>query len=154
MSARHFFAVGVALGAMTIALAQPLWIRATGDEVTLEIQPVDPQSLFRGNYVDLGYDIDLDAPRDVEPADVVYVVFNRSRPARALRVTQDRPSLSEDEVCIKGVYGRRGISFPTLEQFFVTPDQGKALETRLSSLVAVVRVTDSCRSILVAIEPK
>ncbi len=154
MTARHFIAVGVALGAMLIAIAQPLWIRATGDEVTLEIRPVDPQSLFRGNYVALGYEIGLDPPRDLSSATPVYVVFDRSRPARAIRVTTDRPSLSAGEVCIKGFPGRRGISFPSLEQFFVTPEQGKALETQLSSLVAVVRVTDSCRSILVTIEPE
>ena len=49
MTRRHVIAVGVALLSMLVVLVPPLWVRATGDEVTLEIRPVDPLSLFRGN---------------------------------------------------------------------------------------------------------
>ena len=89
MTRRHVIAVGVALLSMLVVLVPPLWVRATGDEVTLEIRPVDPLSLFRGNYVDLRYDIGL--PRDAPDDDgAVYAVFADERPGRLLRVVEDR----------------------------------------------------------------
>ena len=59
MSRRHAIAVAVAIAAMVAALLPPLWIQTTGDDVVLEVAPVDPLSLFRGNYVDLTYDLDF-----------------------------------------------------------------------------------------------
>lgn len=50
----------VALGQAAV-LGWMIWDRvlllATGREVVLEVVPVDPRSLFRGDYVVLGYDI-------------------------------------------------------------------------------------------------
>ena len=60
MSRRHAIAVAVAIAAMVAALLPPLWIQTTGDDVVLEVAPVDPLSLFRGNYVDLTYDLDFE----------------------------------------------------------------------------------------------
>ena len=44
MSRRHAIAVAVAIAAMVAALLPPLWIQATGDDVVLEVAPVDPLS--------------------------------------------------------------------------------------------------------------
>ena len=154
MSRRHLIAVGVALASMVIALAQPLWIRSTGDEVALSLRPVDPLSFFRGDYVDLAYVVDIPAPLEAEPGDVAYVVFDDARPAHAVRTTIGRPELMEGETCLRGkVSFDRGISFPAIEQFFVTSEEGSRLERELSSMVGIVRAVGSCRAVLVGIEP-
>ncbi len=164
MTLRHAIAVAVAVGAMCLSLVQPLWIRTTGTEVALALEPVDPLSLFRGNYVDLTYDISVELPgttvgndrvtSDLDYNDLVYVVFDDARPANAVRSSIERPTLGPGETCVRGtVRGRDRIEFPALEQYFVTPDEGRRLELDLDSMVGVVKATGSCRSILVRLEP-
>lgn len=139
---------------MFASLAQPLWIRTTGTEVSLELRPVDPLSLFRGNYVDLDYDTPVDTGNR-NWGDPVFVVFDNARPANAVKVSDDRPSLAEGETCLGGHVQSDGrVGFRTLEQFFVTEEDGSRLENDLSSMVGVIRTTGSCRSILVSIEPE
>ncbi len=151
MTRRKVIAVIVALLAMLAVLLPPLWVRATGDEVTLAIRPVDPLSLFRGNYVDLRYDVDM--PRDALDIDgSVYAVFGDERPGRLLRVTERRPDLDDGEFCVRGEVEYGSLAFPHLEQFFVTPERGRELESRLDEMVAVLKVTGSCRAVLVDLE--
>ena len=151
MTRRHVIAVVVALSAMLAVLMPPLWIRTTGDEVTLAIRPVDPLSLFRGNYVDLRYDVDL--PREMSDLDrAVYAVFADERPGRLLRVVEERPDLEDGEFCIRGRAEYGFLSFPQLEQFFVTPEQGRELERQLNEMVAVIKVTRGCRAVLVDLQ--
>jgi len=153
MTRRHVIAVAIAVSAMLAALAQPLWIQLTGNEVTLELRPVDPLSFFRGNYVDLDYDLELAAPDDLEWGDPVFVVFDESRPSRPLRATATRPDLASGESCIRGRVGsNQSVRFPSLEQFFVTSEKGRQLENDLDNMVGVVRATDSCRAILTNVE--
>ncbi len=153
MKPRQVVAVLIGLLAMAAALAQPMWIRSTGDEVTLDIAPVDPLSLFRGNYVDLRYDIPLDTFITKEN-ETVYVVVDDSRPAEILRIVEDKPDLADGEFCIRGRADFDSVSFPNLEQFFVTEELGRELETSLDSMVAVVKVTGGCRAVLVDIQPQ
>ena len=154
MTRRHAIAVAVALATMLLALAPPLWIRATGDEVALGLQPVDPLSLFRGNYVDLTYDADVNLPDNTAWNAVIYVVFDDARPANVVRHSTDRPLLGPGETCIRGrTRGSLGVTFPELEQYFVTPDEGQRLERDLANMVGVLKTTDNCKAILIAIEP-
>lgn len=154
MTRRHIIAVAVAVACMLVALLPAVWVRATGNEVALALRPVDPLSLFRGNYVDLDYDIDATPPASAEFGDTVYVVFDASRPANATAVTDSTPVLDLGEVCVRGRVESGGVHFPELEQFFVTADQGAILERNIADMVGVVRATDSCRAVLVAIEPE
>lgn len=151
MTRRHVAAVLVAVVAMLAVLGPPLWVRITGDEVTLQIQPVDPLSLFRGNYVDLRYDVELPAAYRNDDR-VVYAVFADERPGRLLRVTSGRPDLGPDEFCLRGQARYGTLSFPQLEQYFVTPELGKQLERRLSDMVAVLKVTGRCNAVLTDLE--
>lgn len=154
MSRRHGIAIGVAVVAMLLALAQPLWIRATGDEVALALRPVDPLSLFRGNYVDLNYDVDIDVPQMTARNEPIYVVFDDARPANVVRTSIEVPDLGPGETCVRGqTRGRGAVSFPALEQYFVTPDEGRQLERNLGEMVGVLKTTGSCRAVLVSIEP-
>lgn len=156
MTRRHLIAVAISLGVIALALAQPMWIRMTGTEVALGIRPVDPLSLFRGNYVDLAYDVDVsvdDITDSLQYGAPAYVVFDDARPANAIRVAVSRPALGPNETCIRGEYrGGHRVVLPSLEQFFVTPDEGARLEGNLSSMVGIVKTTGSCRAVLVALE--
>ena len=153
MTRRHGMAVAVAVFAMLLALTPSLWIRVTGDEVALGLRPVDPLSLFRGNYVDLTYDVDVDVD-NARWDDAVYVVFDDARPANAVRFSLERPVLGSGETCIRGrVRGSGNVTFPELEQYFVTPDQGRQLERDLAHMVGVIRTTSSCKALLATIEP-
>lgn len=153
MTRRHWTAIVVAFGAMILTLVPPLWVRATGEEVTLDIAPVDPLSLFRGNYVDLRYDVEI-PPNAAVDSGSVYAVFDHERPARLVRLTAGRPSLDSGEFCIRGELSGSRVSFPNLEQFFVTPERGREIENDLANMVAVVKVTGGCRAVLVDIEPE
>jgi uncharacterized membrane-anchored protein len=154
MRQRQAIAVLIGLLAMAAALAQPLWIRATGDEITLDIAPVDPLSLFRGNYVDLRYDVPLQDTFIARGNKTVYVVVDDSRPAEVLRFVEAKPDLANGEFCIRGRVDFDRVSFPNLEQFFVTEELGRGLENSLDSMVAVVKVTGGCRAVLVDIQPR
>jgi len=82
------------------------WTLATGTPVVLETQPVDPRSLFRGDYVRLNYVINtLGADRlelpDVKRGDVVYVTLEKSGAYwQPVSVSTERPA--GDDVAIKG----------------------------------------------------
>lgn len=155
MRSRQAKAVIIGLVAICLAIAQPLWTRATGDEITLDIRPIDPQSLFRGNYVDLNYDIERPGVSDfADNGATAYVVVNGDRPADILRVGLERPTLADGEFCIRGKVEIDRMVFPHLEQFFVTPELGLEIENSINSMVAVIKTTSACRSILVDIQPE
>ena len=67
------------LTSMYVKAAIPLW---TGQEIKVKTIPVDPRSLFRGNYARLRYDFDrvdgkyLGVDENLRSGDVVYVSLN------------------------------------------------------------------------------
>jgi len=156
VSRRLAIAVAVAIVVMLIALVPPLWVRTTGTDVALPLEPVDPLSVFRGNYVDLRYDVDAPPAFPVEFGETVYVTFDAaSRPAAVIDVSESVPSLDTGEVCVRARFEESDrLGFPELEQYFVTADEGRLLERELDNMVGIVRATDSCRALLVAIEPE
>ncbi|MBW1792641.1 MAG: GDYXXLXY domain-containing protein [Deltaproteobacteria bacterium] len=58
----------------------PLW---TGEEIRLKVIPVDPRSLFRGNYARLNYEVssiegkDLREKKELRSGEIVYVKLKR-----------------------------------------------------------------------------
>ncbi len=155
MNRRHAIAVAVAIATMLIALIPPLWIRMTGTDIALGLEPVDPLSVFRGNYVDVRYDVDASPSFPVEFGETIYVTFSTaSRPAAAIGVSESVPSLDTGEVCVRGRWESDHVGFPELEQYFVTADEGRLLERNIEDMVGIVRATGSCRAVLVAIEPE
>jgi hypothetical protein len=148
---RHWVAVGVAFFAMLVALVPPLWVRSTGTEVTIEVRPADPLSLFRGNYVDLVFEAEL-IGGEFQDTRAVYAVFADELPARLLRVSDDRPPLDTGEFCVRGESDGRSVRFPHLEQFFLTSERARELGN-LAGHVAVLRVTGRCSAVLIDVEP-
>lgn len=72
--------------ALGVMIGKKQWTISTGTEVLLETKPIDPRSLFRGDYVRLNYmisELDLDqlpGDKEFKRNDTVYVVLTKSAP--------------------------------------------------------------------------
>ncbi len=160
---RTWVAVGVQVALMVLVFVPPLLVRATGATVYLETEKMDPQSLFRGHYVILGYTAaqgivgeDL-ARASKETGGPVYVTVTTERPARFVAVDLDRPRPAAGEACIVGrVRGWGGaVDFPQIAQFFAPERQAHELEgLRGKDLLARVKTSSSCNAVLEALEPR
>lgn len=155
----------VALGQAAV-LGWMIWDRtsllASGREVVLEVIPVDPRSLFRGDYVILGYDISrFKLPPGATPPkrnEAFYVTLRKSEGDnwQAVAGASEPPAaVKPDEVVIKGrvEYVARpapdqpqeptvvGLHYG-IESFFVPEGAGRELEKmvgdkKISALIAV-----------------
>jgi uncharacterized membrane-anchored protein len=154
------------IGIAVVALAQAtvlgwmIWQRAhllaAGREVVLEVLPVDPRSLFQGDYVALGYDITR-VPVTEGPlrrGSLIYVTLQKTGERwHALAASTTRPeNLPPDQVVIKGrvdfasaptaaAPGQANVRYG-IEDFFVPEGAGRELEKlvgqkKLDALVAV-----------------
>ena len=145
---------------MVVNAALPLW---TGTEVRVRTVPVDPRSLFRGNYARLAYEFDTlpeDALREeggVRYGEVVYVHLERSNGGdyAYAGVSLEPPS---EGVFLRGrVVGylpeyqrvRYGI-----ESFFAPKEKALALEKDLrNGGIAVLMVAGNGRAALKDVIP-
>jgi len=141
----------------------PLW---TGQEVRLKTVPVDPRSLFRGNYARLSYEISnitLKEKEDYVPrhGEIVYVKLKQDE--NGLHVF-DSASLSKPDA---GLYIRGRFRFWRrwqsssyrvhygIEAFFAPKEKALALEKDLrSGGVAVVMIADNGKAALKDVIPK
>jgi uncharacterized membrane-anchored protein len=123
---------------------------AAGTEIVLPVLPVDPRSLFQGDYVRLGYAInqqpeqppkDGDVPSDVRP---VYVTLEQQPDgtwASVASASTKPDAVKPRQVIIQGT-ARYGQAQFGIETFFVPEGKGRELENligtrKLSALVAV-----------------
>lgn len=142
------------------------WTLKTGTPVVLETQPVDPRSLFRGDYVRLNYKIgtlrldEVFSNREFKRHEKIYVVLEKGGPYwQPVSVHHERPVIPPHQVAIKGEVrdvGRKlwnpelgsweEIDYVTvhygIENYFVPEGEGRALERprpdeKISILVAV-----------------
>jgi uncharacterized membrane-anchored protein len=148
-----------------------IWPRAailrSGQEVRLEIAPVDPRDLFRGDYVVLAYRIGtVDLPQDVTTSfargQQVFVTLrpDASNKSRAVAISAERPAVSGADIVIAGFVsapsacqlndagnrdcklGNRAVGVRYgLESYFVPQGEGKKIElmprARLEIVAAV-----------------
>lgn len=164
LTAAIIFQVLVLIGSVLTAQA-PLW---SGREIRMETIPVDPRSLFRGNYARLQYAIsELDAAslateRPLRNGEVVYVMLEPGKKGvyRYAGVTLNQP---EEGVFLRGrVSGqwwrREGDVYRVrygIEAFFAPKEKALELERELrDGGVAVLKVSDSGRARLADILPK
>lgn len=138
----------------------------TGTPVLLKTEPIDPRSLFRGDYVQLNYDIgslDYDqvtGDRDFERHDEVYVLLRQGEKFwEPVSIHREMPPRGTDDVVIRGkvrysglwVGGqeRAGLNIRYgIENYFVPEGEGMALERpaegeEVTILVAVDENGDS-----------
>ena len=105
------FALAVVI--QSIVLGSMIYERASilrnGEPVLLKTEPIDPRSLFRGDYVILNYDIsslsieDLEGDNEFEERDDIYVaVEKRGQFWSATGIYKDWPKVVGDQVVMKG----------------------------------------------------
>ncbi len=132
-----------ALIAMVAAKQRTL---ATGTPVVLKTEPIDPRSLFRGDYVRLNYAISslnyavVEGDNDFKRHDRVYVMLRKGEEYwDAVSIHHERPVHGPDSVIIRGeaqysgIWSggeeRGGINVRYgIENYFVPEGEGMALE--------------------------
>ncbi|MBF8269721.1 MAG: hypothetical protein HW386_1430 [Gammaproteobacteria bacterium] len=116
------------LGAM-----YPLW---TGQEVTLKVIPVDPRSLFRGNYARLNFDISTVPVTDIPTVSELrfnQFIYVRLKPGDDGISVYDGASLARPAsgLFIRGrVQGDQNIKYG-IEAFFAAKEKALELEEKL-----------------------
>ncbi|MDY6950544.1 MAG: GDYXXLXY domain-containing protein [Thermodesulfobacteriota bacterium] len=137
----------------------PLW---TGQEISLKTIPVDPRSLFRGNYARLRYGIstiegkDVSEKKDLRDGEVIYVKLKPS--ADGFHVF-DGASLAKPETGpfirgrIQGSHGERhSVMYEVrygIEAYFAPKEKALALEEQLrDSALAIIMVAGNGKAAL------
>lgn len=136
-----------------------------GTEITLRTLPVDPRSVFRGDYVVLGYEAGSDVPyaqlagEDDEISESAYIILERRGDVyERVGVSVTKPDLAEGQVCLHGVtqnfFGDNSrpvtMTFPDIAQYFVEEDLGRELESARNAhrLMVNVSVSPSCMAVI------
>lgn len=140
------------LTGMVVSASMPLW---TGTQIKIKTVPVDPRSMFRGDYARLGYEfsrLNKTLEKDLSQyrtGEVVYVTFKPGKDDvyRFDTVVTQKPDTG---VFIRGrletQYGSARIKCG-IEAFFAPGEKALALEKQLrNSAVAVLMVSGSGRA--------
>lgn len=133
---------------------------STGKEILLKTVPVDPWDLFRGDYVNLRYEISTIDIAHIPyngniDSEEVYAVLSRGEKFWSVASVGDyKPALrNNDEVCIKGKItdfrNKQLIIEYGIESYFVPEGKGKDIEREIRNNVSVmVSVDSNCRAII------
>lgn len=137
---------------------------STGTPIVLKTEPIDPRSLFRGDYVRLNYAISrlpidkLAGDREFARGDTIYVVLQREGEFwQALSLHHASPPVTAGQVAIKGrVEFINPLTFPRpgapaepsksidvkygVENYFVPEGEGRALERPKPGETVSIRV--------------
>lgn len=138
----------IVAGLMTAALIYMIMDRVTllsrGRVVTLQVIPVDPTDMFRGDYVILNYNIsrlnlgELEGDDDIQ-SNVAYVTLKNDNGVwQAIAVHRAKPQVQPDQAVIAGTVTssfrnedkgplQLNISYG-IESFFVPQGQGRPIE--------------------------
>jgi uncharacterized membrane-anchored protein len=161
---RYVVAALVLCGLILATVVQRAGILRSGQEARLEVVPVDPRDLFRGDYVVLNYRIGtVNIPTDVTTSftrgQQVFVTLrpDASNKSRAVAISAERPAVSGTDIVISGVVsvpstcplnetgvrdcklGSRAVGVRYgLESYFVPEGEGKKIELTPKALLEVV----------------
>ncbi len=147
------------LAGMVVKAAMPLW---TGTEIHVKTVPVDPRSMFRGNYARLTYEfgeLPFGALRDfpkLRRGEVVYVSLKQGEDGLYgfANAALDEPA---EGIFLRGRVAGRGSPYRIkfgIEAFFAPKDKALQLEQDLrNGGVAVLMVTDGGSVALKDVEP-
>jgi uncharacterized membrane-anchored protein len=156
MTRRVLFLIGLLLELVAVfGLFLPyVWLASSGTLISLRTVPVDPRSIFRGDYVTLSYEAgaDIQLPAAMEGVNPpTYVVLERRGDVfERVRVSEGKPPLQAGQACLRGYPSWNGITFPDIAQFFVEEETGRQFEdaTRAHRLIVDVLVNDSCAAVI------
>ncbi|MDO8649302.1 MAG: GDYXXLXY domain-containing protein [Candidatus Peregrinibacteria bacterium] len=153
MNRRTLFLIGLLLElAMVFGLFLPYVLHMrNGTVITLRTEPIDPMSIFRGQYVVLGYQAGADLPAKWEGGQTVYAVLEKKGDTfERVRFSEEFPTLGPGEVCIRGQGQYRRLIFPDIAQYFVEEGLGQELEQVRNArrLLVDVVVNPSCKAVI------
>ncbi|MFB6356043.1 MAG: GDYXXLXY domain-containing protein [bacterium] len=136
----------IVLGCMTLFLlgmaGYHSYVRMTGRTVVLKTEPVDPRSLFRGDYIRLSYTIN-EVPCDSDELDktaetsskVFVTLKQKNKYWTAQHLSSQYPTnVQKQRVVISGKLehdireGTCQVNYPSIQTYFVPEDRGKRLE--------------------------
>lgn len=103
---------------------------ATGKEIVLYSEPVDPYALFRGDYVTLGYKFSR-STAGLAPKEPVWVLLEqKGKQWEYVKVSAgERPSIGKDQIAIRGNIDDYSANIKCgIEQFYVPEGNGRELE--------------------------
>ena len=147
------------LSGMVVKAAMPLW---TGVEVRVKTVPVDPRSMFRGNYAQLNYEIGqlpsnaLGEFENLRIGEIVYVELKLGQGGLYgfAEASLNKPA---EGTFLRGRIANYGSPYQVnfgIEAFFAPKSKALQLEQDLSNGgVAVLMVTDSGRVALKGVVP-
>jgi len=163
---RYVLAALMLCGLILATVVQRAGILRSGQEVRLEVVPVDPRDLFRGDYVVLDYRIGtVDMPPGATTAftrgQKVFVTLHPdgdgSSKSKAVAISPERPAESGADIVISGVVfspsvcplseagtrdckaGYRAVAVRYgLESYFVPQGEGKKIELTAKARLEVV----------------
>src|ERR1041385_6428724 len=106
-STKFIFAIGLQIAIIFTIIIFKLLVLGTGTEVLLSVQPVDPTSPLRGDYVAFQYDISNIAKYlnyQIKPknGDTVYVVLHQNGKYWIANTTQLNKPTTSGTIFIKG----------------------------------------------------
>ncbi len=133
-------AVIIQLVLIGVLLGKQVFTVQTGNTVRIEVEPVDPRSPLRGDYMNLRYSISridtdlLSSPGELEGGDTVYVHLEQKpsdKTWKAVSVTKERPA---NEVSMRGKVtavgsGMIGVKYG-IEQYFIPEGSGRNVNLR------------------------
>ncbi|MCB1477354.1 MAG: GDYXXLXY domain-containing protein [Tepidamorphaceae bacterium] len=168
----RWWILAAGIGILLIQMAVPGYMisdRAAllknGREITIKTVPIDPRSLFRGDYVILRYDISridlagFDAPEDIREGERLNAVITPAGEGewKAVSLSRDWPqAVANSDAVLTGhvasVYGASGSRTARMrygiESYFVPEGEGKKLEdmVRERALSVIVAVGEDGRA--------
>jgi uncharacterized membrane-anchored protein len=161
---RYTLAALLLCGLIVATVVQRAAILRNGQEARLELIPVDPRDLFRGDYVVLDYRIGtINIPPNVPTAftrgQQVFVTLraDANNMSRAVAISAGRPAVTGDDIVISGVVtspstcmlndagardcklGSRAVGVRYgLESYFVPEGEGRKIEQTATGRLEVV----------------
>lgn len=112
------------------------YIRLTGKWVVLDTEPVDPRSLFRGDYAELDYDINsVSCEKSFDHSSLVYVVLKKQDVTwEPISVHGGFPGVQiDDRAVIRGRLRNKNdsncfIEYSSIQTYFVAEGAGEKIE--------------------------
>lgn len=106
---RIVIVIALQTAALLVMVGMKQYTLSTGTPIVLKTEPIDPRSLFRGDYVRLNYAISqlpidqLAGDRTFERGDTIYVLLRQGDEFwEAVSVHHARPPVVEKQIAIKG----------------------------------------------------
>ena len=104
---KFILAIALQISIILIIIIFKMAVLTNGTEVLLKVEPIDPQSLLRGNYLTLQYNIsNLDRSlfniNQIKKGETVYVILKKNGEYwKAEKVEKDKPN-TNGQIFIKG----------------------------------------------------